>query len=139
LRTHLVLLLAGLASLPTGDPTDAQDVNIVGSWRGTSTCVDKAQFPACKDEQVVYDVRQQGSARDTVTIRADKVVNGVREFMGEFDFHRAPANTWVAEFQNPRVRIRIVLRVRAGHMAGVLTDEPSGRRVRDLALDRVPS
>jgi hypothetical protein len=100
--------------------------------------VDKAQFPACRDEQVVYDVRQKGSAPDTVTLRADKVVNGVREFMGEFDFHRAPDTTWVTEYQTPRVHIRIVLRVRAAHLAGVLTDEPSGRRVRDIALDRVP-
>jgi len=61
----------------------------------------------------------------------------VREFMAEFDFHRADS-TWVAEYQGARVRIQIVLRVRAGHMTGVLTDEPSGRRVRDLTLERVP-
>ena len=115
----------------------AQDVGIVGSWRGTSICVDKVNFPACKDEQVIYDVRQNGSARDTVTVRADKVVNGVREFMAEFDFHRADS-TWVAEYQNPRTRIQIVLRVRGAHMTGVLTDEPSGRRVRDIKLERVP-
>jgi len=42
------------------------------------------------------------SARDTVTLRADKVINGAREFMGEFDFARAPDSSWVAEYQNPR-------------------------------------
>ena len=130
-------MLAGLVLFLTWTPAYAQDAEIVGSWRGTSICVDKANFPACNDEQVIYDVRRKGSGRDTVTLRADKVVNGVREFMAEFDFHRADS-TWVAEYQGARVRIQIVLRVRAGHMTGVLTDEPSGRRVRDLTLERVP-
>jgi len=117
-------------------PLNAQDVDILGSWRGTSRCVDKAHFPACRDEQVIYDVQRKGSARDTVTLRADKVINGAREFMGEFDFARAPDSSWVAEYQNPRVRLRIVLRVRAARMTGSLTDQLSGRRVRELALER---
>jgi hypothetical protein len=132
-----MMMLAGLLLSLAWAPAYAQDVDIVGSWRGTSICVDKVNFPACNDEHVIYDVRRKGSGRDTVTLRADKIVNGVREFMAEFDFHRADS-TWVAEYQGARVRIRIVLRVRAAHMTGVLTDEPSGRRVRDLTLDRVP-
>jgi len=133
----IAMMLTSLVLSLTSVPAYAQHVDIVGTWRGTSMCVDKAHFPACKDEQVIYDVRPKGSAEDPVTLRADKVVNGVREFMGEFDFHRTDS-TWVTEYQNPRIRIRIVLRVRADHMTGVLTDVPSGRRVRDLTLDRVP-
>jgi hypothetical protein len=124
---------------PFAGSAKAQQPDILGSWRGTSLCVDKANFPACKDEQVIYDARPKGTARDTVTIRADKVVNGVREFMGEFDFGLAADSSWVAEFQNPRVRIKIILRVRGAQMNGALTDEPSGRRVRAIALERVPA
>jgi len=120
-------------------PARPQHPDLVGSWRGTSTCVDKVHFPACKDEHVVYDVQPKGGAPDTVTLRADKVVNGVREFMGEFDFHRAPDSTWVAEYENPRVRIRIVLRVQGDHLTGVLTDEPAGQRVREIAAARIPT
>ena len=130
-RLALVLLPLSWIS-PNG-----QDADIVGSWRGTSICVDRVQFPACKDEQVVYDVRRKGSAQDTVTLRADKVVNGVREFMAEFDFSRAPDSTWVTTYESPRIRIRIVLRVRGSQMTGVLTDEPSARRVREIAVARV--
>ena len=130
-------MLAGLVLPLTLSSIYTQGADIVGSWRGTSNCVDKTHFPACKDEQVIYDVRPMGSGRDTVTVRADKVVNGVREFMAEFDFHRADS-TWVAEYQNSHVRLQIVLRVRGAHMTGILTDEPSGRRVRDITLDRVP-
>src|SRR5512145_3386240 len=130
--------LAVLALALAWAPPNSQDMVILGSWRGTSLCVDKARFPACKDEQVIYDVQRKGGARDTVTLRADKVVNGVREFMGEFDFARSPDSSWVAEYQNPRVHIRIVLRVHAARMTGHLTDLPSGWRVREIALERVP-
>ena len=136
-NTPSPVVLAGLILSLGSAPAYAQAVDIVGSWRGTSICVDKVNFPACNDEQVIYDVRRKGSGRDTVTIRADKVVNGVREFMAEFEFRRVDS-AWVAEYQGARVRIQIVLRVRAAHMTGVLTNEPSGRRVRDIALDRVP-
>jgi hypothetical protein len=125
-----ILVLARIAA-------STQDPAITGSWRGTSLCVDKEHFPACKNEQVIYDARAKGTSRDTVTIRADKVVNGVREFMGEFDYHRAADSSWVADYQNPRVHIQIVLRVRATHLTGTLTDIPSGRRVRDIALERI--
>ena len=132
---------AGLAILllPLVWPSpNAQDVGIVGSWHGTSLCVDKVHFPACKDEEVIYDVRRKGRAPDTVTLRADKVVNGVREFMGEFDFGRAADSAWVTTYANARVRIRIVLRVRGSQVTGVMTDEPSARRVREISVARVP-
>lgn len=136
MRLHLGALLGTITAL-TGAATRFQQPDLVGSWRGTSTCVDKVHFPACKDEDVIYDARQKAGAPDTVTVRADKIVHGVREFMGEFDFHRAPDSAWVAESAHPPVRIRIVLRVRGAHLTGVLTDEPSGRRVRDIAADRI--
>src|SRR2546423_8551750 len=117
--------------------TSAQQVEIIGSWRGTSLCVDKAHFPSCHDEQVIYDIRPKGSSADTVTLRADKVVNGVREFMGEFDFSREPDSAWVAKYENPRVRIRIVLRVHGSQMTGVMTNEPSARRIREITVSRL--
>lgn len=117
---------------------NAQDIDILGSWRGTSRCVDKAHFPACRHEQVVYDVQRKGRARDTVTLRADKVVHGVRESMGESDFARARDRSWGAEYQHPRVRLRIVLPARDARMTGSLIDQPSGRRVREITHERAP-
>ena len=115
----------------------SQARGIVGSWEGKSLCVDKAHYPACKDEHVIYDAVAKGKARDTVTVRADKVVNGVREFMGEFDFSFESDSSWVTHFQNPRVKLRIDLRIRADHMNGSMTDEITGRRIREMTLDRI--
>src|SRR4051812_41741362 len=60
-----------------------QASGLVGSWRGTSTCVDRVHFPNCHDEEVIFDVVARDSTGDTVTVRADKIVQGHREFMGE--------------------------------------------------------
>jgi hypothetical protein len=98
--------------------------------------VDRAHFPACHDEQVIYDVRARASTSDTVTLKADKVVNGVRESMGDLEFHSAPDSSWIAEFQTPRLHSRWVLRVVGAHMTGTLTDVTSGLRIRNVALER---
>lgn len=132
--TALILLASALGV----SRARAQRPGIIGSWRGTSTCVDLEYWPACHDEIVIYEVRAKPGTRDSVTLRADKVVNGVRDFMGESDFAPAADSSWVSEFGVGRGRSRIVLRVVGAHMTGTLTDVSSGRRVRDMALDRVP-
>lgn len=118
-------------------PLTAQRSIIVGSWRGTSTCVDKVHWPACHDEVVIYDVTPFGSTADSVKLRADKVVNGVRDFMGDSYFVFTADSSWVARLQMGRDPGRIVLRINGSHMAGTLTDVTSGRAIRALVLDRV--
>lgn len=129
------LLLGAAAAFTAAAPAQAPD--LAGSWRGTSTCADKQHFPACNDEQVIYDVTPVPGTRDSVTLRADKIVNGTREFMGEFTFGRGADGAWLVEWSGPRSRIRITLRVTGERLAGTLVDVPSGRIVRQLALTRV--
>ena len=132
IRSHC-LWVALLVTLTAA--ANAQQPDIVGSWRGTSICVDPEHFPSCHNEQVIYDVRPKAS-RDTVTIRADKVVNGVRELMAEFDLALTTDTTWVADYQNPNTHVRITLRVRGTSLTGSLVNLPSGLRVRQLTLER---
>src|SRR5205085_12209201 len=61
-------LIAALLAIPAS-ALQAQNASILGTWRGTSTCVDKENHPACNDEIVIYDVRAVPNARDTVTLR----------------------------------------------------------------------
>lgn len=116
--------------------TAAQGGEIVGKWRGTSTCVDTEHFPACRDEVVIYEARPRGGSADSVTVAADKVVNGVREPMGAFDFAKQVDGSWTADFQNARVHVRIVLQLTGDHLSGAMSDVPSGRRVREIELNR---
>src|SRR5690349_21935334 len=52
---------------------------LVGDWTGESICVNKEKFPACHDEQVVYHLVLASGKTDTVTLSADKIVNGKPE------------------------------------------------------------
>jgi hypothetical protein len=108
---------------------------ILGSWHGTSTCVDKVAYPSCHDEEVIYDVAAI-SGSDSVTLRADKVVNGAREFMGEFRFGSPRPGQWEALVGSTRFHGRMTLTIVEDDMTGTLVDIPSSRVVRRVVLQR---
>jgi hypothetical protein len=132
-------LLVGAERPPDAAAQVGTQADIIGTWQGTSTCVDKVTFPACHDEEVIYEVRPTAQSPDSVTLRADKVVNGSREFMGELVFGRGPGGEWSSEFESPRVRVRWTIRVEGTRMSGALIDVASGRQVRAVALQRLPA
>ena len=57
-------------------PAHGQANEILGTWRGTSTCVKEAWNSACNDEQVVYYVTPVAGRPDSVSLDARKLVNG---------------------------------------------------------------
>jgi hypothetical protein len=128
------LVLCGLFfTLSTAAQGD--DINkLVGDWSGESVCVNREKFPACKDEQVVYHVAPAEGKADTVTITADKIVNGKPETMGVIDFvYDARKQTLTGEFKNGRVHISLELAVKGDTLEGgfySLPDRTQARRVR---------
>jgi hypothetical protein len=135
LSSRCVLLLA--AAFPADMAAQAgMPAGILGTWRGTPTCVDKVAFPACHDEEVIYVVRPAAQSPDSVVVRADKVVNGSREFMGELGYGRGPGGEWSSVLRSPRYQGRWTLRVEGARMSGTLIDLPSGRPVRAVSLQR---
>jgi len=99
-------------------------------------CVDLVTHPACHDEVVVYEVT--GPAADgTVHLRADKIVEGKREFMDELPFvFDARSGTWVADFERPRIRGRWTLRIDGTTMTGTLASRPDGVVARRVSLKK---
>jgi hypothetical protein len=132
------LCLLGLVFPATAKSQADPRAVILGSWRGTSTCVDKVAFPSCHDEVVIYDVRPAAS-RDSVILAADKIVNGVRDPMGEYTLGRAENGAWVSEMETPRFHLRLTLTIAGSRMTGALIQLPSGRHSRAMALQRVPT
>jgi hypothetical protein len=131
MATPLVLLLtaAALAAQAAGDPT-----TIFGTWRGTSTCTDRVAAPACVDETVVYDL-SPGQQPGTVHWVADKIVDGRRETMGEFDLiYDAAEARWEATYTNPRVTVEWWLSVAGSTMTGGARLMPGRQVVRNVAL-----
>jgi len=108
----------------------------LGTWRGTSTCVDRELAPACKDEIVVYEVTRTAEP-DTAHLMAYKIVKGEKGLMGESDFtFDAPKGCWTSEFRNDRVHIVQCLTVHGKSMTGTLSDVPTGKKVREMKLKR---
>ena len=110
--------------------------SILGTWRGTSTCVNREAAPACNDEQVVYEITAIPGAPDKVKNKADKIVNGERVPMGELEFTRESGGVWASEFETPRAHGRWELGARGIEMTGTLTLLPSKVVVRRVELKR---
>jgi hypothetical protein len=103
---------------------------LVGVWRGTSTCTDRVAAPACNDEVVVYEFTA-GDKPSRVHWKAEKVVNGRKELMGELDLeYQASEACWKAEFSSPRVRGAWCLVVAGKHLTGTGRLLPGKQTVR---------
>jgi hypothetical protein len=132
-HTTLGALVAALCALgASGAPADHSPAEIIGTWRGTSTCSDRVAAPACRDEVVVYDF-MAGEKPGTVRWKADKVVNGERLPMGEMDLaYDAGDACWVAEFSGPRAHTRWCLVVEGAHLTGTGRMLPGKETVRKI-------
>jgi hypothetical protein len=103
-----------------------------GVWRGTSTCTDRVAAPACRDEAVVYEFAA-GAKPGTVHWKADKMVDGQREPMGEMDLaYDKGAACWRAEFTSPRVHSVWCLVVDGSQITGTAKLLPGKQAIRKI-------
>jgi hypothetical protein len=127
----VLALLAG-AAFAQG-PRD----QLVGTWRGTSLCLDRTALPACGDEQVVYDISAPSGTPDVLVVKADKVVDGKRVFMGETTFSPdVAAGRWTSEIKTPNVHALWHLSLHDGRLSGGMLLLPSKTAVRIIELER---
>ena len=102
------------APAPGAHPT----VELIGTWRGTSTCVDRVAVPGCHDEVVVYEFTD-GAKPGMVHWKAYKIVKGEQLLMGEMDLAwDADEACWIAEYTSPRATTRWSLSVDGPRMTG---------------------
>jgi hypothetical protein len=129
LATVLVAQASQVASFTAQASDPAQ---LIGTWRGTSTCSDRVAAPACQDETIVYEFKA-GTQPGTVHWVADKIVNGKREPMGEFDLtYDKTESCWKVEFTSPRVKVVWRLSVEGRHLAGTARLLPGNETVRKV-------
>ena len=118
-------------------PKGSEISKLVGDWFGESVCVNKEKFPACKDEHVVYHVAVASGKTDTVTIAADKIVNGKPEAMGTADFvYDARKQTLTSEFKNDRSHGIFELAVKGDLLEGTLSTLPERTLVRRIKVKK---
>jgi hypothetical protein len=117
----------------SGSPTR----EIIGTWRGTAVCANRAKDLTCKDETVIYDVGTIGAARGNVMLRAHKMVNRDRQFMYAMQFKLIPgSHTWQSDFTASTFHGRWEYTVNGSVMTGRLIEIPSRRLVRRVSLRR---
>jgi len=128
-----------MASLARGDGQGGGAADeIVGSWSGSSVCVDLQAAPACNDETVMYDISASPGKPNMVTVNADKVVEGKRGSMGVLEFtHDAKSGSWTSELDTPRLHALWRLTVKGTMLTGTLTLLPSKAVVRKIDLRKV--
>ena len=128
-----VLVVARAQGEALAGPVD----EIVGTWRGTSACVDRQAAPSCTDETVIYEIVANPGQPESVTVRAGKVVDGKRVPMGPLDFtHEATSRSWTSELETPRVHALWRLSVSGATLSGTLTLLPSEAVVRRVDLQK---
>ena len=121
----------GVVGAETGDLTQ-----LLGTWRGSSTCVNRQVAPACQDEAVVYEVRRSEKA-ETAVLQADKVVNGQRVSMGDLEFvYAQKEGCWRSELRTVRVHAVWCLKVSDGTMSGTLRDLEADAEIRKVQAKR---
>ena len=110
---------------------------LLGTWKGTSTCVHSAEFPSCHDEVVVYEFKESAKGGDAATVDAFKIVGGEKQFMGDLEFHwDAQQEAWVSELTTSRVHALWTFFVHGDDITGTLTDLPSKRLIRNVSVKR---
>jgi hypothetical protein len=128
----IVLVGAAWALGASAPPGDHKPSELIGTWRGTSTCTDRVAAPACHDEVVVYDFTA-GEKPGSVHWKADKVVEGQRLPMGEMDLvYDAAERCWMAEFSSARVHSVWCLVVDGAHLTGTARLLPGKQTVRRI-------
>jgi hypothetical protein len=136
IRLCAVVLVAASPRAAPGAPGAGSPSELFGVWRGTSTCTDRVAAPACRDEEVVYEF-EAGAMPGAVHWKADKVVNGQREPMGELDLaYDAGAACWRAEFSSLRVRSVWCLAVDHDRISGTGQLLPGKQVIRKIDVRR---
>jgi hypothetical protein len=106
--------------------------DFLGTWRGTSICVNRKVAPACKDEMIVYDV-QRSEKPKTAILKAYKIVDGQRLPMGELEFvYGDKDGCWRSELSTPRVHGVWCLVVEGRSLTGSLRVMPDDVEVRKV-------
>jgi hypothetical protein len=128
IRNRAILASVFAAILLT---STAEDKPPVGTWRGASKCATDAV--SCHDEDVVYYISVVPHRSDQLSIRADKIVNGIAVTMGTGTWAYDPKKQTLSLDSNGRLWL---LTVRGNHIDGTL--EVNGTtifRQMELTLD----
>lgn len=136
-RMSFFIPLAALGVLFAQSTYGSGPEKLLGTWTGTSKCVNKKQYPSCTDEEVIYRFTASPSKSSSTVLTADKLVEGKPQTMGVLEFTFDPTlNAWVSEFRTSRVHAvwTLVLSSDGRALTGTLEDLPSRTLIRRISV-----
>jgi hypothetical protein len=87
------------------DPAPAPKAEILGLWKGTSTCAKIEEHEFCNDETIVYNFVDIPSQPATVALKAARIVDGTMQRTFDLYFtYRPETRKWTCEFTRPQGR-----------------------------------
>jgi len=133
----LLVAQAGAVAVPVAPAAPKSE--ILGVWKGTSTCTDRKKFEFCRDETVVYRFVDVPDQPETVSLKASRVVDQVEVAMFALYFsYQAATRTWDSAFERPGFRGVWSYAVHGDAMTGTATLVPQGTVVRNVSVKRAP-
>jgi hypothetical protein len=138
-------LVAGLetaaaapAAAPAPSPAPAPKSEILGIWKGTSTCTKVEINEFCRDETVVYNVIDVPGQPATVELKAARVIDStVRPEYWLYVTYRPEEGRWTSQVERPQVRGIWAYTIHGDEMTGIATVLPSLTVVRNVQARRV--
>jgi hypothetical protein len=118
-------------------PATAPKAEILGIWKGTSTCAKVEGNEFCHDETIVYNFTDVTSQPATVSLKAARIVDGtlVRSF-DLFLTYRPESHDWNCEFDRSNARGAWTYAVADDGLTGRATLLPEGTVVRNVTAKR---
>lgn len=132
LLTFISCSVTLLFALSVTTASYAQQTSLAGDWSGESICT--GNNPSCHDEKVVYHISVDPADATKVTIKADKMVDGKLEWMGDIILkYDAAKQTLTGDLQSPRYKGIWEFTVKGNIIEGTLSlfnpEKTVGRRI----------
>jgi len=135
--SSLVANFALLLAIDSGVVASAPKAEILGLWKGTSTCTKVEGNEFCHDETVVYNFVDVPAQPAPVALKAARIVDGTLKRTFDLYFtYRPDVGQWICEFDRDNARAAWAFAVSGDGLTGTATLLSEHKIVRNVTAKR---
>ena len=137
LVANVALLVALEAGVAAPAPAPAPKAEILGLWKGASTCTKVEGNEFCHDETIVYNFVDVPDQPATVSLKAARIVDGtMRRTFNLYFTYQPDVGNWTCEFDRDTSRGLWTYVVAGDGLAGTAMLLPERKIVRNVTAKR---